>query len=272
MKPLRRLLLVLLAAYAALALYAFMIAERIIFQPPPASYQDSAAVLKLESAGGARISAVHLPHPEAAFTILFSHGNAEDLGHNAFFFEAMHQAGFAVFAYDYQGYGTSEGAPSERNLYADGDAAFRYLAGELGVAPERILVLGRSLGGAAAVDLAARYPVGGLILESSFTSAFRVLTRIPLLPFDRFRNLQKLAQVRAPVLVMHGRRDRVVGFHHGEALYAGARGPKRFLWVDDGDHNDLMLAAGAEYFDALRQFAALVRQTQAGTYVVSIPE
>jgi fermentation-respiration switch protein FrsA (DUF1100 family) len=263
MKALRAPLLMLLGVYAALTLFAVMHVDRVVFQPPPASYQDTDEVLKLESAGGARISALHLPHPEAEFTLLFSHGNAEDLGHNAFFFQALHEAGFAVFAYDYQGYGTSEGAPSERNMYADAGAAYRHLTGDLGVPPQRILVMGRSLGGAAAVDLAARYPVGGLILECSFTSAFRVLTRYPLLPFDRFRVLGKLAQVRAPVLVMHGRRDHVIPFHHGQALYARARQPKRFLWVDEGDHNDLMLAAGPAYFEALREFASLAGQVQA---------
>lgn len=250
------LLSTVVAVYVALFFFGLLLSEPVIFQSHPASYRDDNRILKLTSANGRRISAVYLPNPAATYTLLFSHGNAEDLGDDLPLLQEVNRAGFSVLGYDYQGYGTSEGRPSERHVYEDEEAAYQYLRRELATPPERIIAWGRSLGGAAAVDLAARRPLAGLILESSFVSAFRVLTRVPLVPIDKFRNLDKIAAVRCPVLVIHGEADRVVPFWHGQKLFAAARGPKRSLWVPGADHNDVALAAGARYFEALRGFAA----------------
>ncbi|HEX6280174.1 MAG TPA: alpha/beta hydrolase, partial [Pyrinomonadaceae bacterium] len=163
--------------------------------------------------------------------------------------------GFAVLAYDYRGYGTSAGAPSEEKSYEDIDAAYRYLTEELRVLPGKIILHGRSLGGGPSTDLAARRPVGGLILESTFTTAFRTVTRYQLVPFDKFRNLDKLALSKCPVLVIHGKDDRTIGFHHGEALFDSAPGMKYSLWVDNAGHNDLADVAGESYLNAIRDFS-----------------
>src|SRR5215813_8849549 len=105
------------------------------------------------------------------FTVLFSHGNAEDIGDDESLLERIRAAGFAVFAYDYQGYGTSEGRPSERHAYEDELAAYNFLLQSMHVPGSRIIALGRSVGSGPACDLASRHPVAGLILESAFTSA-----------------------------------------------------------------------------------------------------
>ncbi len=251
-------------AYLGLTILGAFFTNRIIFQPPPPGYQDDASVLKLTSADGARISAKYFPNRNATFTLLFSHGNAEDIGYDTPFFEAIRNAGFAVFAYDYQGYGSSEGKPSEEHLYEDNQAAYHYLINDLHVPPGRIIAWGRSLGGAAAVDLAARRPVAGLIMESTFTSAFRVLTRFPLIPFDKFVSLAKIRNVRCPVLVIHGKRDGVISFYHGPTLFAAANEPKYSYWVERAGHNDLALVAGEGYFEQLRRFAELVDRQEAG--------
>lgn len=172
-----------------------MFSDRIIFQPPASAYRDTGATVKLKSRDGVQISAVYLPNPQATYTILFSHGNAEDLGTLAFELEDVRAMGFSVLAYDYHGYGTSSGKPSEQNAYEDHEAAYDYLTQVLQVPADRIIAHGRSLGGAMAIDLASRKPVGGLIVESSFLSAFRVLTGYPIFPFDKFRNLEKISQV-----------------------------------------------------------------------------
>lgn len=111
--------------------------------------------------------------------------------------------------------------------------------------------------------LAAYVLLAGLVLESSFTSAFRVVTRWPLLPGDRFRNLALLRTVRCPVLVIHGRRDAIVPFYHGRTLYRAAPEPKRHLWVDGAGHNDVWYVAGESYARAVRDFLALLRERQA---------
>jgi fermentation-respiration switch protein FrsA (DUF1100 family) len=175
----------------------------------------------------------------------------------------MRAAGFAVFAYDYQGYGTSESKPTERHACEDADAAYDYLVGTLHVPAERIIAFGRSLGGGVATDLASRRPVAGLVLESTFTTAFRVFTRASVLPFDRFDNVHKIKRVHCPVLVMHGTRDMLIHIALGRQLYAAANEPKLFLWVEGAGHNDVPYFAGKRYFEALHSLAELIRENQA---------
>lgn len=243
-----------ITAYLALVI-AGLFSERLIFFPHPSSYRRNSNVLFLTSADGKHIAAVYLPNPKAQFTLLYSHGNAEDVGDDLPLFEMLRDAGFSIFAYDYHGYGLSEGAPSERNLYEDEEAAYNYLR-QLGVPPERIIAFGHSLGGAAAVDLASRQPIAGLIMESSFVTAFRVLTRVQLLPFDRFRNLDKVLRVRCPVLIIHGTADQVISYWHGRRLFAAANPPKDFYAVQGAGHNDIPFAGGAAYYARLREFAS----------------
>jgi fermentation-respiration switch protein FrsA (DUF1100 family) len=256
-------LLYVLAAYVLLAGIALVFGERMMFQPPPAGYDRSAEIIELRAADGVRIAAVWLPNPDAEFALLYSHGNAEDLGGIMPVLRALRDLGVAILAYDYRGYGMSEGRPSADGALLDQDAAFAHLTGTLGFRPGRIIAWGRSIGGGPATALAAREPLAGLVLESSFTSAFRVVTRWPLLPRDRFRNLALLRAVRCPVLVIHGRRDAIVPFHHGRTLYRAAPEPKRHFWVDGAGHNDVWQVAGESYARAVRDFLALLRERQA---------
>jgi fermentation-respiration switch protein FrsA (DUF1100 family) len=262
--PLARLLLTAIVLYAGLCVLAYVLADRMIFLPPASTYADGADLLRLSAPGGAQLSAVHLPNPEAEYTILYSHGNAEDLGLIAPALARLRQWGFAVFAYDYRGYGLSQGRPSELGAYQDVATAYAYLTAALGVPASRIIAYGRSVGSGPAVDLASREPLAGLVVESGFVSAFRVLTRAPLLPFDRFRNIGKIARVACPVLIMHGTADEIVGVSHGRALYRAAPEPKRALWVEGAGHNDFMLVAGERQARALREFATLIGQAGSG--------
>ncbi|MEG4228455.1 alpha/beta hydrolase [Microcoleus sp. N9_B2] len=256
----KRLMQSIIFIYAFLCFYGFFFSERLIFQPPPSSQSDSREFIKVSSANGMKISAVHFPNPQAKYTILYSHGNAEDLGDILWLVGEIRDSGFAVFAYDYQGYGTSQGNPSEDNTYRDIDAVYNYLTQQLGVSAKHIILYGRSVGGGPAIDLASRQKVGGLVVESSFVSVFRVLTRIPILPFDKFVNIDKIGKVRSPVLVIHGKADEVVHFWHGEQLFAAAKQPKFNFWVDRAGHNDLMDVAGDRYATTLRDFAKMLSQ------------
>ena len=246
--------------YAVVGAWAWLISDRMIFLPPAPTYRDTADILKVPTSGGERIAAIYLPNPAATYTVLFSHGNAEDLGWVLPSLPPLRDLGFGVFAYDYRGYGLSQGRASEQHVYADIDAAYDYLTRELRVPAARIILYGRSLGAGAAVDLAARLSVGGLIVESPFLTAFRVMTRIPLFPFDRFRNVDKIGRVRCPVLVMHGEADEIVPLWHGQQLFERAPGPKMFLAVPGAHHNDFLWVAGARYVTALRDFEALLRE------------
>jgi hypothetical protein len=244
----------LVLSYVGLLLYGTMFSERMIFLPPVTEYRDTSATVKLKSRDGVEISSMYLPNPQATYTILFSHGNAEDLGTLAAELESMRALGFSVFAFDYHGYGTSGGKATEQNAYEDIDAAYDYLTQVLKTPPDRIIAHGRSLGGAVAIDLASKKPLGGLIVESSFVSAFRVVTGYPVFPFDKFRNMDKIKQVRCPVLIIHGRQDEVIPFWHGERLLELANEPKRNYWVDGAGHNNLKVVAGMEYVQTLLAF------------------
>ena len=261
----REILVLFAVLYVGFAATAYFLADRMIFLPPPSSYAaEDLPIEMVPGENGASIATLHLPNPEAAFTILYSHGNAEDLGHLAPLLQELQRAGFAVLAYDYRGYGLSSGGPATAGgAYRDLRAVYRHAVEDLRIPPRRLILLGRSVGSGPATELAAREPVAGLILESAFTSAFRVMTRVQLLPFDRFPNLRHIRKVTSPVLVIHGRRDEVIGAWHGQRLFDAARDPKRLVWVERAGHNDLIAVAGASYWGALRSFAEMVQQHQA---------
>ena len=256
-----KLLFLIAAAYAGLAAIVFFTADRQMFLPPPPSYRESdLPLVRIPTGDGGEIAAVHLPNPASRVTLVFSHGNAEDLGYLAPFLEALRDtAGVSVIAYDYRGYGRSSGPPaSETSAYRDIEAVYGWAVETLRIPPGRIILHGRSVGSGPAVHLAATRPVGGLVIESGFTSAFVVVTRVPIFPFDKFTNLRRIAKVRCPVLVIHGAADEIIPPSHGRALFAAAPDPKRLAMVPGAGHNDLVSVAGEYYWRTLREFAAMV--------------
>jgi abhydrolase domain-containing protein 17 len=255
-----RLLLAVCGLYVLMAAAVPMLADSLIYHPSYGSRRAPDGMQKIR-AGTDEIAVLHLPNPKARYTLWFFHGNAEDLGNLEPFLLTLRDRGYAVFAFDYPGYGHSTGKPSEPTLYASARAARTHLRDVLKVPAERTVIYGRSLGGGPAVQMAVEERPAGLILQSAFVSAFRVVTRWRLLPFDPFQNLKKIPRVACPVLVMHGRADEVIPFRHGEALFAAAKEPKRSLWISGAAHNDFISVAGRSYWDALREFSAVCAQT-----------
>jgi abhydrolase domain-containing protein 17 len=257
-----RLLWLILVAYATVVVLALLLAERVIFQPPPASYSAAdLPIVHVPVGDGDSIAVLHLPNAEAQYTILFSHGNAEDLGHLVTLLDELRRAGYAVIAFDYRGYGQSSGPrPGARRAVEDLDAVYDW-ALKQGIGPDRLVLHGRSVGSGPTLDVAARREVAGVILESAFTSAYRVLTRVRLLPFDRFPNIEHIRVLHRPVLVIHGTHDRVIPFAHGQQLHAAAPGPRLAYWVDGAGHNDLMPVAGPGYRAALAEFGRVLAGT-----------
>ncbi|WP_443029019.1 alpha/beta hydrolase [Spirulina sp. CS-785/01] len=260
----QRLIRSLIFIYLFFAGYVFWRADSMIFHPPPVSYSEGGGILgeeilKLTTPDEEKIAAVHLPNPDAHYTLLYVHGNAEDLGQIQPVLNLLYDAGFSVFAYDYRGYGLSEGQPSEANAYEDINTAYGYLTETLEIPPDQIIVFGRSVGGGSAIDLASRETVGGVIVESAFTSAFRVVVPFPILPFDKFPNRAKLPEIQVPVLFIHGKADQTVPFHHSQTLYTVANDPKLALWVEGAQHNDLVWVAGKQYTEILKTFERWVK-------------
>jgi fermentation-respiration switch protein FrsA (DUF1100 family) len=249
------LFLIPIFVYVGLLIFAYLFADKLIFQPQVSLYTDNSEIIKLTTSNGEKISAKFYPNPNATHTILFCHGNAEDLKTAESMLKEFQKNGFAVLVYDYRGYGTSEGYPTEENVYRDADAAYEYLTNALNIPPEKIIIQGRSLGGAAAIDLAVYKKVGGLIVESSFVSAFRVLTTYQITPFDKFRNLSKIKNIACPILFIHGKNDQIIPFWHGEKLFTEANEPKFSLWIDEAGHNNIYQIGGQSYLQAIRDFA-----------------
>ena len=244
--------------YACVVLFVYFFSNRIIFLPQATGRQHCPEIIKIRSEDGVEISALYLSDPNSKFTILFSHGNAEDLGDIRDFLEMMQIKGYSVFAYDYRGYGTSSGRPSEKNAYKDIDAAYEYLVKKLNVSADRIIAHGRSIGGAVAIDLASRRKLAGLIVESSFVSAFRVVTRIRVTPFDKFNNIDKIKKVKCPVLMIHGKDDRIISLWHSEKLFEAVNKPKLKFWVDGAGHNNLLSKAGIRYWGIIEEFTDMI--------------
>jgi fermentation-respiration switch protein FrsA (DUF1100 family) len=268
-----KILIYLAFFYVILTVSVFFFANTLIFPKPVTGYRDTKQIIKLTTRDGALISAIHLPNPEATYTLLVSHGNAEDLGHMFPFLQALQREGFAVFAYDYHGYGTSEGSPTETHVYNDVQAAYQYVTQELHVSPQHIISFGRSLGSAAAIYLAAQKPTAALIIQSPFLSAFRVITALPLLPFDRFNNLKLIKKVHCPILVIHGMQDRVIPFWQGKVIYRRANPPKQFFWIKGAGHNNVLQVAGQRYFEAIKTFVVeLVNKNKIHTHVKPLSE
>ncbi len=244
--------------YVTVLLFAYFFADRFVFPRKKSSYSDSPEIIKIEVGDGVSLSALYLEATASEFTILYSHGNGEDIGDLREIFENFRSAGYSVFAYDYRGYGTSGGKVSEKSFYKDAEAVYSYLVNELKKPPEKIIVLGRSIGAAAAIDIASKEDFAGLILEGAFTSAFRVAMPIVPFPFDKFNNIDKIDKIRCPVLFIHGKEDAIVPFSHGQSLFDKANEPKLSFWVEDAGHNDLFSVADVKYWEVLKEFKKMI--------------
>ena len=253
---LKRLLRFLLLLYLGLCVTG-LLSDYLIFQPHLPGGPPSPDLIRFQSSDGVELTGRFYECPGARYTLLFSHGNAEDIADLDRLFCALTAPGgrFSLFAYDYRGFGHSAGSPSVAGVEKDSDAAFATLTGRLGVPPERVVLHGRSVGGGPTCHLLTRgHKVAGVVLESTFTSAFAVALPFPILPFDRFPNLARLRSYEGPVLVIHGREDRVIPFAHGERLYTDAKGDRRSLFLDGVGHNDLVVRRFGLYKKSLESF------------------
>ena len=199
--------------------------------------------------------------PRRRLAVLYCHGNGGNISHQLDTYAALLATGVNVFVFDYRGYGRSQGRPSEEGTYLDAQAAYQWLR-QKGFAGTNIIAFGESLGGGVAAELALRDPIGGLVLQSTFTSITDMGAELfPWLPVRwlakiRYDTHSKLPRLHVPVLVMHGPADELVRFHHGKANFAAANEPKLF-WELRGDHNN-PLADRQHFITGLEKFFALV--------------
>lgn len=253
------------AVYGGLCLAVFIFQARLVFLPSRAIAATPARVgldyedVWLEASDGVRIHGWYIPHPQPRGTLLFFHGNAGNIGDRLESIAIFHRLNLNILIIDYHGYGKSEGSPGEAESYRDAEAAWRHLVEARSIPPETIALFGRSLGGCVAAWLAARVEPAGLILESTFTSVPDMAAKVyPFLPVRllariRLDALASLANVRAPVLVIHSAGDEIVPLAHGRALFDSAPEPKQFLQLRGG-HNDGFLVSREVYLAGLSKF------------------
>jgi len=200
--------------------------------------------------------------PRKHFVYLLCHGNAGNISHRLDHVAALLETGAAVFIFDYRGYGRSEGRPDEEGTYLDAQAAHQWLR-QKGFAAANIIALGESLGGGIASELALREALGGLILQSTYTSVTDLGRELfPWLSAFwpgtiKYDTRAKLPRVRVPVLVIHSRGDRLIGFHHAEKNFAAANEPKLF-WEVGGEHHRFLEGGRARYIEGLNNFLAQI--------------
>jgi len=202
--------------------------------------------------------------------LLLFHGNAGNLSHRADLLFRLAMTPAQVFIVDYRGYGRSDGKPSENGLYLDARAAWNHLVRERSVSPDRIVLFGKSLGGAVAIDLATEVVPAGLIVQSSFTSVPDMAARhFPFVPKalirTRMDSLSKIGGIKVPKLFIHSSADEVVPFEQGRRLYEAASEPKRFHTVDGAGHNETWVVGGLAYNAAIREFVGYCAQRRAQT-------
>lgn len=218
---------------------------------------------------GVRLHGWFVPGREATTWVWF-HGNAGNIGHRVENIALLHRhLGANIFIFDYRGYGRSEGRATEEGTYLDAEAALAYLRSRQDVDPARLVLFGRSIGSAVAVEMAARHQVLAVVLESPFTSIPALAQRLyPYLPArlialfmeTRYNSLDKIRDVHAPLLVLHGDQDEIVPLDMGRQLFEGANGPKEFYAIPGAHHNDTYIVGGEAYFQALRAFVENVLQ------------
>ena len=191
--------------------------------------------------------------------LLFFHGNAGNISHRLDSIGQFRDLGLSVFIIDYRGYGQSEGRTTEKGIYRDADAAWRYLTEGRGIVASDIVIFGRSLGASVASRLASKNQPLALIVESSFTSIPDIAQDLyPWLPARWLSRLSHATRdyvrdVRCPILVIHSRDDEIIPYHHGEAIFASANEPRTLLTIR-GTHNDAFLLDERAYTEGLRTF------------------
>ena len=276
------ILLALAGGYLIILGLMYLFQNQLLFMPSPRMMQTpqnmglTAQDVWIETEDGVRLHSWYFPNEESDQVVVLSHGNAGNISGRIPIAETLLNCGISVLMYDYRGYGQSDGRPSEKGLYRDIEAVVETLKNDLGYSEQQIIMYGRSLGGAVAAYAAARFNLGGLVLDSAFKNLKAMVRDVyPFVPAwlakYNFPTDEYLRQLEGlPVMVMHSPQDEIIGFHHGEYLYDLLDEPKRFVELRGG-HNDNFFASTdiieenwKWYLEEARKAAAALRESTRG--------
>ena len=269
--------------YGALCVGLYFYQTRLIFKPTPAltttpaqrqlAYEEVWFDSQGKTPPGQGLHGWWLPGlpgtlSDQELTLLYLHGNSENIGANLGLAHRYQRMGFNVLLVDYRGYGLSSGPfPNEQRVYEDAIAAHHYLTQVQAVPSSRLWLFGHSLGGAIAIDLATQRPAAGLIVQSSFSSMRRAVALtgqyrwfpVNWILTQRFDSLAKVPSLTLPVLYIHGVEDDTTAAIMSEELHKATPGPKQLWLVPGANHNNVSDTAGAAYATTVETF---VQQTQ----------
>jgi uncharacterized protein len=249
MTTLKSLIILAILAYGGVLALMYVFQRSLMYfpdrarTPPAVAGLPGAEEVTLKSADGESLIAWYVPPQASKPLVIYFHGNGGALNLRADRFRWLTADGFGLLGVSYRGYGGSTGKPTESGLLLDAMAAYDFAAARF--PPGRIVLWGESLGTAVAVALAAERQIGGLILDAPFTSAADVgAAAYPFVPVrwfikDSFHSDERIGRVKAPLLVLHGERDRIIPIRFGERLFASANEPKRLVRFPLGEHVNL---------------------------------
>jgi len=246
------------------------VAKQAFLPPSPTQIVNETWVFTLPTKINHNIPVLYVRFPNSKYTIVFSHGNAEDLGGvEDWMCELSKSLQVDVVGYDYSGYGystSSLGLPivqtTEAFCYQNIEAVYNYLIDVEKKDPKTIILMGRSLGTGPSCELASKKVVGGVILQSPLLSAIRVVLKTPFtLPIDIFANTDKVRNIKVPIFIVHGLLDQVISVEHGKELYRliHTSNPKYAWepwWISDAGHNDIEFNFHEAYLERLAAFIA----------------
>jgi hypothetical protein len=218
-------------------------------------YED----VSLPTSDDERLHGWYVPATDRRGVVLFFHGNAGNISHRLDSIGIFHKLGLDTLIIDYRGYGRSTGKTNEQGTYLDAEAAWSYLINDRGIPADRIIVFGRSLGGAIGAWLGAQHTPAAMIIESSFTSGVDMARRLyPFLPVRlitrlRYPVAEYASRLDCPVLVVHSRNDEIIPFEMGRSIYAAVKQRKSFLELR-GDHNNGFFISRHDYVTGLNSF------------------
>ena len=264
MRILMKLLILAIFCVFAFLLFVWSLEKKSVFYPArkiSATPHDAGLEfedLTITTFDNVKLNGWLIPAPSATAIVIFLHGNAGNIGDRLGKIDMFHKLGVNTLIIDYRGYGKSEGRPSENGVYADALAAYDYIKSRPDLTEQKIVAFGASLGGAVAVDLAARRKLDGVIIDSSFSSAADMAKTIyPFIPTilikTKLDSSSKIGRIKIPKLFFHSPEDDVVPFVLGDKLYQQAAPPKKFVTISGG-HNDGHINSYDIMMGAIRAF------------------
>jgi fermentation-respiration switch protein FrsA (DUF1100 family) len=272
MRTLVSILTIAASIYVVLALLLYLFQGKMVFLsnlPGRALVASPADVgldyedVALTSSDNERLHGWYVPAADSRGVLLFFHGNAGNISHRLDSIKIFHELGLEVLIIDYRGYGQSTGKTTEQGTYLDAQAAWDYLVNTRGIPARRIIIFGRSLGGAIGAWLGVQNTPAAVIIESGFSSGVDMAQRLyPFLPSRLLTRLQYpvvdyAARLNCPVLVIHSRHDEIIPFTMGQAIYAAVTQDKEFLEIR-GDHNYGFLISQKEYVTGINDFTRAI--------------